>query len=73
MWQQYRKTLVGMQAVILVVVVGVYLFGGQSLINSAMSFVVMQLGAIFGALWAVRLKARMGEKESHLPLSGRGL
>lgn len=73
MWEQYRKTFAGMQAVILVVAIAVYFVTGRSTINAAMCFAFMQLGSILGAAWAVRLKTKIAEKNEALPLRGRGL
>ena len=58
MWEQYKKTLVGMQAVIAVITGCSYLTMYRSLAPAAMFFVVMQVGAVFGAYWGARLKSR---------------
>ena len=56
MWEHYRKTFMGMQIVIALVTIGVYLLLGQ-LAQAAVFFLVMQISAVMGAVWAARIKA----------------
>jgi len=58
MWQQYKKTLVGMQVTIAAFTAGAYLMMYRSFVPAAVFFVVMQIGAVFGAYWGARLKSR---------------
>ena len=67
MWQHYRKTFTGMQVVIWLIAIVVYLFLGHSLGRAAVFFVVMQLSAVIGALWAARLRAMLTRRTA-LPL-----
>ena len=67
MWKHYRKTFTGIQAVIWIVSTVIYFSLGHSLSRAATFFVVMQLSAVIGALWAARLKALV-ERRSALPL-----
>lgn len=60
MWGQYKRTLLLVQATILVVTVWVYLTAHHLLLLAALFFAVMQLGAILGAMWAHRLKQKVG-------------
>ena len=71
MWAQYRKTFWPMQAIIHLVTLGVY-FGLDHLIARAAAFwVIMQIGAVIGAMWAVRLKSLIQRGGSRLPLEKR--
>jgi hypothetical protein len=56
--QQYRKTLVSTQVLIGVITLGV-LFRTQRLAAALAFFATMQIGALIGALWAVRLKSKI--------------
>ena len=58
MWQQYKKTAVGMQLTIAVITAGAYWTMYRSLVPALSFFVVMQVGAVFGAYWGMRLKKR---------------
>jgi uncharacterized membrane protein YfcA len=58
MWQQYKKTLVGMQLSIAVMTGAAYMMVYRSLPPAAVFFAVMQVGAVLGAYWGARLKSR---------------
>jgi hypothetical protein len=58
MWEQYKKTAVGMQVSIAAITAGAYLLMGRSLGQAATLFSVMQVAAVFGAHWGARLKSR---------------
>lgn len=60
MWSQYKRTLPFVQATILVVTVWIFLTAHHLLLLAALFFAVMQLGAILGAMWAYRLKQKVG-------------
>jgi uncharacterized membrane protein YfcA len=68
MWEHYRSTFKGIQALIVVAVAGVYLFFGQHWELAAMFLLVMEVGAVVGAAWGARLKARMAARADRLPL-----
>jgi hypothetical protein len=69
MWEQYRKTAVGIQIVIAVVTVAVLLWS-RVLVVGAVFCLAMQLSALLGAGWATRLH-RLQERGRLLRL-GRG-
>jgi len=54
MWEQYKKTALGMQIVIAVVTIAVVIWSRQ-LAAGGVFFMAMQLSAVFGAAWATRL------------------
>jgi hypothetical protein len=58
MWEHYKRTFVRMQAMIAVVSMGV-LLSTHALPLATFFFVAMQLGAIVGAMWGVRLKEKV--------------
>jgi membrane protein implicated in regulation of membrane protease activity len=58
MWEQYRKSLFGMQFVMWLIAAGV-LLRTHRLFAAAVFFFVMQLGAIVGAMWGARLKNKL--------------
>jgi hypothetical protein len=58
MWEQYKKTVVGMQLSIAVMTGASYMLAFRSLAPAAMFFAVMQIGAVFGAYWGARLRNR---------------
>ena len=57
-WQQYRKTAVGMQVIIALITGGAYLTMYRSLAPALTLFAILQVGAVLGAYWGVRLKKR---------------
>ena len=59
MWEQYRKTFFGMQAVIWLVTAVVYLFFGHQWRMAATFFLVMQFSSLSGAIWAARIRSMM--------------
>jgi len=59
MWEQYRKTFGSMQVFIAMVVVALFFALGRAWALAAGFFLMMQVGAIFGAMWAARLKRRL--------------
>ncbi|MEP7049861.1 MAG: hypothetical protein ABJB12_05885 [Pseudomonadota bacterium] len=54
MWEQYRKTAVGIQVVIALVTLAVMIWSHHLAVGAAF-FVVMQLSAVLGAGWSLRL------------------
>ena len=59
MFEQYKKTFVGTQMVIALLTIAVVARTHRSWLAAAAVFLVMQLGALAGALWASRLRRRM--------------
>ncbi len=58
MWEQYKKTFVGMQIVMWFIAGGV-LLRTHRLLVAVVFLVVMQLSAIVGAMWGLRLKNKL--------------
>ena len=68
MWKHYRKTFVRMQIVIAIVTGIVFFVAQRQLPPAVLFFVVMQIGAIVGAIWAARLTALIQRRAEGLPL-----
>ena len=66
MWQQYKKTFLGMQLVIAVITGGV-LFWSHLWSLAALFFLTMQVNSVFGAMWAHRLKGKLAPRAGGLP------
>jgi hypothetical protein len=64
-WGQYKKTFWVTQLFTLVITAGVF-HTTPSVWAAAVFFIAMQLGAIFGAIWATRLR-RKAEGRTFLP------
>jgi hypothetical protein len=64
MWEQYKKTAVGIQIVIAIVTIAVVVMT-RHLVAGGMFFLVMQLSAFLGAGWATRL-GRLQERGRQL-------
>jgi hypothetical protein len=56
MWTQYRRTLLRIQAVIAVVTCAALIATGFRAPAATVFFVVMQLGAVVGAMWGARIR-----------------
>ena len=57
-WSQYRSTALRIQTLIAMVTCSVFFATGHRLPEAAVFFTVMQIGAVLGAMWGVRLKAK---------------
>lgn len=57
MWEHYKKTFKGMQWLIAVVTLAVYVFFGRQWRMAGTFFLVMQASAVIGAVWAARISA----------------
>ena len=66
MWAHYKKTFVGVQVVIWLVAIGVYLLFGRQWQQAATFFLFMQLSAVIGSVWAARLNAFMQKRSASL-------
>ena len=64
MWEQYRKTAIGIQIVIGIVTIAVVIWS-RTLTAGGVFFVAMQLSALLGAGWAARL-SRLQERGRQL-------
>lgn len=58
MREQYKKTLVPTQVLIFAVTVAALIWSHRLMVALAF-FVMMQLGAVLGAIWATRLKHKV--------------
>jgi uncharacterized membrane protein YfcA len=58
MWDQYKKSFVGMQTVIFVVAALVFAWS-HFWAHAVAFFVMMQAGSALGALWGHRLKRKL--------------
>ena len=54
--EHYKKTFVGMQVFIALVTAALFVLLHRLWIPAVTFFVMMQVGALVGALWATRLK-----------------
>jgi hypothetical protein len=59
MWAQYKKTFLRIQILILSVACAILFVTGR-LPQASVFFLVMQIGAVLGAMWGVRLQGRLG-------------
>jgi hypothetical protein len=64
MLEQYKRTFIPIQVTIWLVTVGVYLTMHHLVLLAGIFFVAMQLGAVFGAGWAYRLKRKVETKRT---------
>lgn len=64
MWAQYKKTFVFTQVLICLVTLAVYLGMHRLWILAAIYFVTMQVGAVLGAAWALRLRRKVERSAS---------
>ena len=63
MWAQYKRTLLITQVVIAIVTWIAYL-GQRQWFTAALLFLVMQVGAVVGAAWALRLRRILDRRAS---------
>ena len=59
MWEHYQKTLKPVQATIATVTIAVYFGMHRMWFVTAVFFLMMQVGALLGALWAHRLRRKV--------------
>lgn len=69
MWEQYRKTLIPTQAVIITICIAMYFIFHARWQEMVMIFLTMQFCAVIGARWAVRLKRKVTNSNDRLPLT----
>jgi len=60
MWAQYKKTFLRIQIMILLVTCAVLFATGGRLPQAVVFFTVMQIGAVLGAMWGVRIRGMLG-------------
>jgi uncharacterized membrane protein YfcA len=63
MWEQYKRTFVFTQVVIVFITCLAYL-GQRQWPMAALLFLVMQVGAVLGAAWAQRLRRNLDRRAS---------
>jgi hypothetical protein len=59
MWVQYQRTFLRIQAIIAIVTCLALVATGFRLSAAVVFFAVMQVGAVCGAMWGVRLKGKL--------------
>jgi hypothetical protein len=64
MFEQYKKTFWGVQAVIALVTIWTFFACERRLAAAAVFFVMMQVGGVLGAAWANSLKVRLQRRSS---------
>jgi hypothetical protein len=65
MWEQYKKTVARTQVLIALVTIAA-LIASRRLYVASGFFIAMQLGAVFGAMWAARLRRLFLHRRSAL-------
>jgi hypothetical protein len=68
MRERYQRTFWGMQATICAVSIGIFLWAHVWQV-ATLFFVTMQIGAVIGAAWAVRIKAKLERHSAKLALA----
>jgi hypothetical protein len=58
MWEQYKRTFLRMQLLIVLVSAGMYLFLTRAVAPTLTFFLVLQAAAIAGAHWGAQLRKR---------------
>ena len=72
MWAQYRKTLIPTQLIVITICLCMFFLFKAPWLSILAVFVAMQIGAIVGARWAMRLKRKIAASRGEpLPLSPR--
>jgi hypothetical protein len=59
MWEQYKRNLLGIQALSCAASAWAYFGVTHSWVSAAWIFLAMQVGGVLGAAWAVRLKRKI--------------
>ena len=60
MWDFYKRTFAAVQLAALLVSYMVYRNTNHAVVPPIVFFLTMQLSAVFGAMWANRLRRKMG-------------
>lgn len=58
MWEQYKKSLRGMQLVIVLVTALAYLKFYRAWEPTVMFFAILEIASVAGAVWATRIRKR---------------
>ena len=64
MWQQYKKTFLGVQVLTVLAGAWVYFGLGSGLAPAALIVLTMEIGAIPGAMWASRIRRRILQQQT---------
>ncbi len=59
MLEQYKRTIVGTQAVIAIVTAFIFFKTHRLWFATLVFFLIMQVGAVLGAMWGTRLKRKL--------------
>jgi hypothetical protein len=68
MWEQFKKTALLVQTSIVAACVAAYFLTGRQFEAALFFFLVMQVGAVFGAFWGASLRSRIARQRGELPL-----
>jgi uncharacterized membrane protein YfcA len=68
MWEQYKKTALLTQLFIFAMAITLYFTSGRRWFIALVTFLTMQIGAVFGAMWGARLKRKLERSRERLPL-----
>jgi hypothetical protein len=66
MWEQYKKTVASTQVLIAMVTIAALIASHRFYIAGGF-FIAMQFGALFGAMWATRLRRLVLHRGGTLP------
>ncbi len=58
MWDQYKRTFIAMQVVILLVTIGVFIISRLWTVAGTF-FAIMQIGSVLGSVWGSSLRHRI--------------
>jgi hypothetical protein len=71
MWEQYKRTLPLIQLTICMVTLAIYFTLNHLVLLAAVFFAAMQVSAVFGAMWAYRLKRKIEAAPFNQPSAQR--
>ncbi len=67
MWEQYKRTFLGVQALAVTITLWVYFGVTHWWASAGLVFLTMQFGGVAGAAWANRIRRRMQEAQGLTP------
>ena len=67
-WQQYKKTALVTQVFILLVCVAIFFIGGVTFVGVLPYLLSMEIFALIGTAWGLRLKRKVNARLGRLPL-----
>jgi cobalamin synthase len=68
MWQQYRKTFIPIQLLMVTLVLLLFFYFKANIPTILAVIVTMEFASVLGAMWALRLRRRIDAKRGDLPL-----